>query len=249
MHGKRFLGGTRCRSRDPRAVGGGRRPQLVPPNTCSVRCDRIIWGESLRREDWPERSACSRSQTCGRSGSTFILFVMAARALSDDALGSLALAMAAVQILVYLSDLGLTSLMMREIARTETLDALKWNLGRRTVIIVIAALPVLMFSAGIERLDRAILIFLVGIANNWYSALIAAMFALARTRRVIWTQFANGLCFILLGLGVGLLRPSVEGFLAVILLSYAILIGSSPGLVRRVWSATAVAPSLKGHLL
>jgi O-antigen/teichoic acid export membrane protein len=181
-------------------------------------------------------------------GSSFLVFLLAARSLSNYELGLFALAIAVVQLLVYLSDLGLTALVMREIARTQSLGALKWNLRRRCLVIALAVVPVVFATAGDFGPGVVVLVLLTALANSWYSAVLAALFSLQRNSRVLSTQFVNGMCFTLLGLAVFLLRPALVTYIGVFFVSYVFLLLGNFHLLRQTVQAEGRTPSLVGQL-
>lgn len=181
------------------------------------------------------------------SGSSFVLFAIAARVLNARELGAFALTLACTQLVTYLADGGLTAYTVREVARTSSLATLNWNLRRRVVVALVVTIPLAAMSIPDVRMAEVALVLLVSIANSWYSAIVAVLFAVAEPVRVVRIQFLNGWVFVVAGAVAGLVWQSPAGFLSMVMVSYVLLLASEADLVRSTLTTPQARPALRGQ--
>lgn len=182
------------------------------------------------------------------SGSSLVLFGIAARQLDVHDLGTLVLLLACVQLVTYLADGGLTAFVVREVARSDSLTVLKWNMNRRGLVAAAASTPALLIVHREASVAEFVLVLAASIANSWYSVVVAVLFAVDRPRRVAVIQLMNGALFISSSLLVAAFWPTPVGFLTAVCSSYYLLLLTESRLLSDVMRSSKTRPRLSGQL-
>lgn len=182
------------------------------------------------------------------SGSSFVLFAIAARTLVAAELGTLVLLLACSQLITFLSDGGLTAYVVRDAARSESLSVLHWSLRRRALLVLAVTVPASLLILDGPTPGVVLLVAAASMANSWYSAVISALFVVGEPRRVAVVQVLNGVLFISLGLVAASFGRGPTAFLLAVLASYCTLLVWELRTLRAILAEPVARPALRGQV-